>query len=84
MRNIILKDIKKLNLEQKILLIRKYNQMDLYTVDKLWCLQLFDLEICANDEVTCIWESSSEDLNELMNEALEYIDEMEYCRIYDI
>ncbi|MDM0868821.1 hypothetical protein QTI59_15410 [Clostridium perfringens] len=84
MRNIILENIEELSLEQKISLIRKYNQMDLYTVDKYWCLQLFHLEFTANDEVDCIWESSSEDLNKLINETLEYIDEMEYYRIYDI
>ena len=84
MENIIFKNLEELNLEEKLLLIRKYHQINLYTVDKSWCLQLFHLEFTANDGVDCIWESSSEDLNKLLNEALEYINENEYCTIYDI
>ncbi len=34
MENIIFKNLEELNLEEKLLLIRKYHQINLYTVDK--------------------------------------------------
>lgn len=76
--------LEELNLEEKLLLIKKYRQINLYTVYKSWCLQLFHLEFTANDGLDCIWKLSSEDLNKLLDESLEYVNESEYCTIYDI
>ncbi|HFC9206741.1 TPA: hypothetical protein ACF0PM_002200 [Clostridium perfringens] len=79
-----LNDYENLSVEQKILLIREFNQINLYSVNEDWCIQLFDWDICANDGCSCNWEGSSRDLNELLNYTLEYISEVEYRRINDI
>ena len=47
---------------QLIEIIRKLRQMDIYTVDDWWYVQLFDLETCANDGRDCESESSSREL----------------------
>jgi len=36
--------------------IKKYYQMDIYTVGNSWHIQLFELEVDANDQEPCIYE----------------------------
>ena len=60
---------------QMIELIRGYAQMDIYTVDEEWCIQLFDKNIAANDGLDCNWEGTDKSLLEVLVEAIEYIAE---------
>lgn len=56
--------------------IQKYAQFDLYTVNKTYVLQLFDKNDAPNDlGVSCIWEDSSEDLLQLINNAINWCKE---------
>lgn len=49
--------------------IRACNQMQIYTVNETWCIQLFDPDICANDEIDCVYETSSENLIDALKDA---------------
>ena len=51
-----------LSVGQMIETVRRVKQMDIYTVDNWWCVQLFNLETCANDGYDCEWENSSREL----------------------
>lgn len=62
-------------MQDKILRLRTFVQFDFYTVNELYCLQLFDKDVCANDGVDCIWEGSSKYFNSLFNEAIEWCKE---------
>lgn len=53
-------------------IIRQYHQMDIYTVDKVWHVQLFELEVAANDNTSCVFETGSEE-NELIDILFECI-----------
>lgn len=77
------KDITYLNIEEMLLKIREFNQFNLYTVDEYYCIQLFDLEVCANDEVSCNSEFQHKDLKKLLILALLDIAETVYNHTYD-
>ncbi len=53
--------------------IRTHHQMDIYTVDELWCVQLFDLNDAANDAASCVYENSALELVDVLFDCLEYI-----------
>lgn len=53
--------------------IRHHHQIDFYTVDDIWCVQLFDLCDCANDQKPCIYESSSKELIDVLFESIIWI-----------
>lgn len=53
--------------------IRKYHQIDVYTVDSNWCIQLFDFDVAANDQVDCIYENHHEELINVLYGSLEWI-----------
>ncbi|WP_197483491.1 hypothetical protein [Paenibacillus elgii] len=53
--------------------IRKYHQMTFYTVDSMWCIQLFDHDVAANDQIDCIYENNREELIILLYVALEWV-----------
>jgi hypothetical protein len=53
--------------------IRHHHQMDIYTVNKEWCVQLFDLGTCANDAQSCIYENSSKELIDALYECMLWI-----------
>lgn len=55
--------------------IRKYHQINLYTVNEDWCIQLFENYEQANDEIPCLYEHYSENLIRLLYATME--------RIYD-
>lgn len=78
-----IKDINFLNAEDMLLKIREFNQYNLYTVNDYYCIQLFDLDVCANDDVTCNNEFQNKDLKELLKSALVYIAETTYNYNHD-
>lgn len=41
-------------MKERILELRQYVQFDFYTVNDMYCLQLFDKNVSANDSVDCI------------------------------
>ena len=43
MENIILKNLEELNLEEKLLLIKKYHQINLYTVEINFLMKLWNI-----------------------------------------
>lgn len=53
--------------------IRNHNQMDIYTVNEYWCVQLFDLNDCANDQKSCVHENDSEELVDAIFECIIWI-----------
>lgn len=59
--------------------IRRYHQIGIYTVDDDWCIQLFELEEPANDEIPCLYESFGPDLIKLLYVTIEPI----YDRLND-
>ena len=64
---------KQIDIPYLITFIRQHHQMDIYTVNESWCIQLFDLYVCANDEVSCVYETSSEELINALFLSVVYI-----------
>lgn len=65
---------KLIDLKDSIESLRKYHQLDIYTVDEIWCIQLFDLNVATNDlDASCVYEDSNKSLNSLLVEALEWV-----------
>ena len=62
-----------LSIGQIIRIVRRVKQMDIYTVDDQWVVQLFDLETCANDGRDCEWENSSRELCDALWQAVKEI-----------
>lgn len=59
---------------QLIEFIREFAQMNIYTVDERWCIQLLNLEDAVNDiDVSPIWENHSNTLIDVLFMAVEYI-----------
>lgn len=54
-------------------IIRQYHQMDIYTVNEVWCVQLMELNDCANDHSNCILEISSKELIDVLFECVLYV-----------
>jgi len=77
------KDINSMSIEEMLLKIREFNQYNFYTVNEYYCIQLFDLEVCANDEIDCNSEFSNKDLKKVLIRALEDIAETIYNRNHD-
>lgn len=77
------KDLNSMNMEEMFSKIREFNQYNLYTVNENFCLQLFELDECANDEISCLWEASDKELRKILIKALEYISESIFNRNYD-
>lgn len=59
-------------MEELIKRIRELHQLDIYTVNEQWCIQLFHLDVCANDEEDCIHENSGTVLWNVLSDALEW------------
>lgn len=55
--------------------IREFHQMTIYTVNDHWCIQLFDINVAANDMIDCLFETSSTELIKVLRYALEWIEE---------
>ncbi|MBM7715358.1 hypothetical protein JOC94_002345 [Bacillus thermophilus] len=54
--------------------LRRYHQINVYTVSENWCIQLFDLDVDTNDiEASCIYEDQNKDLDNLLIEAIEWV-----------
>lgn len=62
-----------LTIGKSIEFIRYHHQMDIYTVNDYWCVQLFDFSVCANDEKSCICEYSGKELIEVFYECIIWI-----------
>ena len=76
-------DLNSMSIEEILLKIREFNQYSIYTVNKYYCIQLFDLEVCGNDEIDCISEFSDTVLRKVLIRALEDISETIYNRNHD-
>ncbi|WP_339194638.1 hypothetical protein MKY95_23280 [Paenibacillus sp. FSL P4-0176] len=59
--------------------IRRYHQLGIYTADDDWCIQLFELEESANEEIPCLYENFGSDLIKLLYVTMEWI----YDRLND-
>lgn len=58
--------------------IRQHHQIDMYTVNEDWCIQLFDLNDCANDQRSCVYENSCKEVIDILFECVDWIlDNME-------
>lgn len=77
------KDLDSMSIEEMLLKIRGFNQFNIYTVNEYYCIQLFELEVCGNDEIDCISEFSDTDLRKVLIRALEDIAETIYNRNHD-
>ena len=62
-------------MKDRILTLRRYVQFDFYTVNNMYCLQLFDKNVSANDGIDCIYEDSDEILEILFDDAIEWCKE---------
>lgn len=62
-----------ISFEQVVEELRKHYQLCIYTVNEHWCIQLFDHDIAANDNVSCIYETSSLKLNDTLQEAFKWM-----------
>lgn len=52
-------------MEELIKKLRELHQINIYSVNEDWCIQLFDLDVCPNDydvqpcrEFECVYETS--------------------------
>lgn len=56
-----------------IMKLRERHQINIYSSNELWCVQLFELDICPNDiGISCEFETSDESLHDALTEALEW------------
>lgn len=56
--------------------IRKHHQLNIYTVDETWVVQLFELDVCANDIwKSCVYETDSKELIDALFESILWISE---------
>lgn len=69
----------KSGMEDLIEEIRELHQINIYSVDENWCIQLFNLDVCPNDydvqpcpEFECVFETSGGDLYNVLSDALEW------------
>lgn len=73
-----------LSQDEIIMAIKKFKQIQIYSVHKEWVVQLFDNDVAPNDiGFSCIWECSGEDLYDLLNGAFEWIVEQDSCYSVD-
>lgn len=71
-------------MEEMFETIRKYHQYNLYTVDKYFCLQIFNPEDCGNDDNTiCIGQYDGKILRQVLISALNDIAEMNFNQAHD-
>lgn len=61
--------------EELMAKIRGVHQLSVYTVNEVWCVQLFDRDVPANDDYPCIYENSNKDLMSVLRLAWEWIEE---------
>lgn len=57
---------------KKLIKLRQYVQFDLYTVDNIYVIQLFDKNVYVNDGKDCIWEDSDKNIKTLLKRAIEW------------
>ncbi|OAS19272.1 hypothetical protein [Paenibacillus oryzisoli] len=62
-------------MEDLIKKLRELHQMMMFTVDETWCIQLFELNVAANDMIDCIYESGSKNLYNELSDALEWAED---------
>lgn len=62
-------------MQQHFNYILKYCNYDFYNVDKFFAIQLFDKKYYSNDQVDCIAEFSSESIDDVLTQAINWIDE---------
>ncbi|MED4600106.1 hypothetical protein P9314_05200 [Paenibacillus validus] len=69
-------------MEELIKKLRGLHQIQIYTVNEHWCIQLFDLDVCANDydvqpcpKFECVFETSGTVLYNVLSDALEWAEE---------
>lgn len=69
-------------MEKLINKLRELHQIDIYSVNDGWCVQLFDLDVCPNDydvqpcpKFQCVFETSGKVLYKVLLEALEWAKE---------
>lgn len=60
-------------IKKKIYELAQLVKFDLFTVDEMFVLQLFDKSANPNDiEVSCIWENDHFDVEQLFDEAIRW------------
>lgn len=64
--------------------IRNHHQVGIYTVNENWCVQLYNLKDCANDEVSCIYENSSRELTDVLFECILWIKGGDFMKVKQI
>lgn len=63
-------------IKKKIYELAQLVKFDLFTVDELFVLQLFDKSVNPNDkDASCIWENDHFDVEALLNEAIKWSEE---------
>lgn len=61
--------------------LRQQHQLNIYTVGEQWCVQLFDIEVDANDiGASCIYEDQNKRLEDLLVDAIDWVNR--YNEIY--
>lgn len=73
--NSLVKIVEKFTGLRMIGLIREYHQIDLYTVNEKWCIQLFDLNDCANDQNDCSYEDNNTELIDLLFDCVKWLND---------
>ncbi|MEC2288560.1 hypothetical protein [Bacillus velezensis] len=64
---------KEMNSHELIMKLRERHQMEIFSSNELWCVHLFELDICPNDiGISCDFETSDESLHDALTEALEW------------
>lgn len=60
-------------IKKKIYELTQLVKFDLFTVDNMFVLQLFDKSVNPNDiDVSCIWENDHFDVEQLLDDAIEW------------
>lgn len=60
-------------IKKKIYELTQLVKFDLFTVDEMFVLQLFDKSVNPNDiEASCIWENEHFDVERLLDDAIKW------------
>lgn len=60
--------------DELIQVLRVHHQIQIYTVNEVWCVQLFDLDVSANDQIDCVFEIGEKTLINALKGALEWVE----------
>ncbi len=63
------------SLEQHFNYILNWFNFDIYNMNETFCIQLFEKEFYANDEVDCVAEFQGKSISDVVSQVIDWIEE---------